>query len=312
MPYRLHLAFSGLVLAAITCLADEPSPHVRRDFLVEVDLVSYVPGGSIESYGAHGSGSTISGSRLGLGTKIGDQRLSVEFHPYVEDDRFLLEVGVSPESYGRRFEPFDMTKLRPIAINLGADEEGRVFQANVAPRVRVTDSTPRVFKAADMRLHYWTFPNCAILLNDLQYVGRIHCGRSPVGFVEICGSARVEFSLLEVEEWEAWGTLNNGTLTLTHPTDRQTVQIAGVRNGRDQLELPGGPYRVWVKWSDSGTSVEAYREKLRSLREEYTEDDLVKNKAAIANLDQLLAREPGPWAFTTGVRGYQAKETVVE
>lgn len=305
------LALAALSFVVAPSHAEETNPYVSRDFLVDVAIVSHVPGGKIESYGWHGSGMATSGSRLGLGVRIDDKHPSVNFHPYAEENRLLLEVDVTPDSFGLQFEPFDLTTLRPLAIDLGTDESGRVFQANVTPRVRITDSTPQAFDAKGMRLHHWTFPDCTILLNDSRYVGRIHCSSSPVGFFDVSSTARVEFSLLEVKEWEPWGTLTNGKLTLSHPDSGTSLQVAGVRNGRESLTLPGGPYRVWVNWSESETTVEQHREQLQVLRDKYADEDPVKYAWPITNLDRMLDREPGPWAFSSGIRGYQKGETVV-
>ena len=195
MRHLQDLVGSALLLGLAGSAVAE-SDYVQRDYVVDVALVSHVSGGSIEDYGWHGSGMTASGSRLGLGVRIDGERLMVEFAPYAEQNRLMLSVDVEPKSDDRRFEPFDLTTLRPLAIGLGTDASGRVYQANVTPRVRITDRTPQQLDVERLRMHYWSFPNCTILLNDAHYVGRVSGGRSPIGFLDICGTARVEFSLL--------------------------------------------------------------------------------------------------------------------
>src|SRR5690606_14329150 len=108
----------------------------------------------------------------------------------------------------------------PQAIRLGTDNSGRIYQLNLAPRVRVIDNTPRRLDVDKLYLHNWRFPDSPILVNDALYVGRLASAQSPVAFVDISGVARVEFSLYPLAGAKPWGVLKQGVITLTLPDDQ--------------------------------------------------------------------------------------------
>lgn len=303
------IVLAATLLSVTVALAEE-SKHIRRDYVVDVAIVSQGPSGTVDSSGWHGSGMASNGATVGFSVKIDDKRFSADFKPYLEEGRPMLAIDVQPESTDLSFEPLEMSSLRPLAISLGKDKKGRVYQANITPRVRVIDSTPQDFVAEELRLHNWSFPSCTVLLNDSVYVGRISCSSSPVAFLEVCDVAKVEFSLQEVAGWEPWGLLSKGTVVIRHPQDETTIEIAGVRHGNNAIELPGGPYKVWVNWSASELTAETLRQQLLAARERIAKGDLYAKEGALARLDKQLARELGPWAVSSGVRGYQRGEKV--
>ncbi len=190
-------------------------------------------------------------------------------------------------------------------------ESGRVYQLNLTPEVREIDKTPRRLDVDALRLHNWRFPDCPVLVDDAVYVGRIACAQSPVAFLDISGIARVEFSLHELSDSNPWGSLDHGTVTLTHPDTRTTIQISGVRNGGPHaLDLPGGPYRVWVRWSEPTLTVTEYWRELAKLRERIAQGEFPD--ARTDYLDKQLAQEPAPWIHSSGMRGLAAGERVDE
>lgn len=306
---------SWIVLVTATLIASvasaEESSHILRDYVVDAAIVSISPDKSIAAAGSHGSGMVANGSTLGLGVRIDEKGFSIELNPYLEGGRLMLAIQVQPESSDLQFEPLDLSLLRPTTISLGKSKDGRLYQANISPRVRITDRTPQLFDPKAMLPHHWSFPECKILLNDSTYVGRLACYSSPVAFLDISDTAKVEFSLLEIAGWKPWGLLYDGTVAIHHPEQATTIEISGVRNGRDSMELAGGPYQVWVNWSESEYTAEEHRTLLLALRDKIAKGEMHVREGALQHLDHQLARDPGPWAISTGVRSYRRDEKVI-
>ncbi len=314
---RNHLmSLAALLLSPwVQTVGAESADYVRREFVIDAAMLSYVTGEGIEGYDWHGSGMAKTRSSLGLGLNIDGVFVSAKIDPRFEDGRFLVTIDLEPEDAKQKlgFEKryLDLTDLTPLAIRLATSEKGRVYQLNLTPNVRVTDNTPRPLNPSTLRLHNWRFPNSPILVNDALYVGRISSSSSPVAFVDISGVAYVEFSLYELTDAKPWGILNNGIVTLTHPDNHTEIRISDVRNGGPHpVDLPGGPYRVWVRWSDPTYTVEQHRQMLVELRERLVNSDFPK--ARIAYLDKQLARDPNPWISSSGMRGLRTGERVDE
>jgi hypothetical protein len=125
-------------------------------------------------------------------------------------------------------------------------------------------------------------------------------GGSPVAFMDISGVARVEFSLHELTGAKPWGVLHGGMLTLTNPDDKTTILVNNVLNGNiNTMQLPGGPYRVWVRWSAPSRSVEEHRQEMVELRKRITSGEAPSTDATY--LDKQLARPPAPWLYSSGL-----------
>ena len=45
------------------------------------------------------------------------------------------------------------------------------------------------------------------------------------------------------------GNLKDGRIQI-RSEDGQSLDIYGVRNGIHEIQLPGGPYEVWVRWQN--------------------------------------------------------------
>jgi hypothetical protein len=305
-----YLAIMLLLAGGNVTGASEASPYVHRSFEVHPEIFSFMPGEGVDSIQRHGTGMAAVGGTLGLGVRIDQKSYMVDLSPFLKDDRFGVTVKVKLKGDEPRTERFDLSTLQPKTYEIGKGEDGRVYQLNIAPRLNVIDSTPKRFDAELMRLHFWSFPDCSVLLNDTTYVGRVAGGRSPVAFLDICGTAKVVFSLREVKGWKPWGVLRNGVLTLSNPDDGVVIQINDVRNGEDQIALPGGPYRVWVAWSPSDYTIEEHREQLKALRDRVAAGELVTHEGALQYIEAQLARDPGPWVVSNGVRGFASDEIV--
>lgn len=311
---RLHAALAALVLslALFGTAYGQPADDVHRDFVIDASVVSYLPEKGLDGYGQHGAGMTTAQASLGLGLRIGDVVGTVKISPRIASRRLSVVIDVQPtearQALGFEQQSLDLTDMKPAAIRLATDREGRVFQLNLSPSVRITDNTPQRLDVSELRLHHWRFPDSPILVNDAMYVGRISFAQSPVAYVDISGVARVEFSLFELTESKPWGMLNGGVVTLTHPNDQTTIQISNVLNGGPHaMELPGGPYRVWVRWSAPTLTVEQHRQELIELRKRIASGE---RPGSTAYLDKQLARAPSPWLHSGGVRGLRGGELV--
>ena len=68
-----------------------------------------------------------------------------------------------------------------------------------------------------------------------------------MAFVSYPGIAKVEFALEPFREAKRLGTLKDGRIQI-RSEDGQSVDIYNVKNGKHDMQLPGGPYEVWVRW----------------------------------------------------------------
>ena len=309
---RLTLALLpavGLSASSWTSAA-ESGDYILRDFIVDASVASYMPGGDIAQYEMH-SGMVSGGASLGLGFRLGEVSASVEIRPRMDKGRFLVAIDIEPaqtkKMLGFKSQTLDLTDVKPTAVQLAVEESGRVHQLNLTPSVRVTDHTPRPLDVNKLQLQNWRFPDSPVLVDDALYVGRISCAQSPIAMLGISGVANVEFSLQEMTDSKPWGVLNDGVVTLTHPEEHTTIQISNVSNGGPHaMTLPGGPYRVWVRWLAAEYSVEEHRQKLLEVRERIVAER--GSSAGLEQLDQQLTRDPAPWIYSSGVRGFRAHE----
>jgi hypothetical protein len=106
-----------------------------------------------------------------------------------------------------------------------------------------------------------------------------------------------------ITDSKPWGVLHNGIVTITHPEEHTTIQISNVSNGGEHaMTLPGGPYVVWVRWKAPEFTAEEHHRKMAEVRAR-----IVAERGSAEGLEQLdaqLAREPVPWIYMSGVRGF--------
>jgi hypothetical protein len=317
---RLTRNYLALMAVFALCLGlraaeTDPAQFVLRKFEIDAVIVSYIPGEGIESYKNHGAGMSTDQASVALGAQIDTDSISVEIVPRVKKKRFVVTIDAEPEAVKRSLgfdkQTLDLTDLKPTSIRLAISKTGRVYQLNLTPTVQVTDNTPRPLDVNKLQLENWRFPDSPILVNDAIYVGRISCAQSPVAFVDISGIAQVEFSLYELSNSKPWGELNHGVVTITNPEDHTTIQINNVSNGGPAaVELPGGPYRVWVRWSKPTYTVEEFREVLVNQRKKILNGEIPNAYADYLN--KQLAREPSPWLSSSGIRGLRRGERVAK
>jgi hypothetical protein len=301
-----------LPLALVHTANAQPADEVRRDLIIEASLLSYLPDKGPEEYDHHGGGTTTGQGSLGLGLRISGVSAMVNIATRVKSGRVTAVVDLESEDAIRSLsfeqQTVDLSDLKPAAIRLAKDANGRVFQLNLAPTVRVTDP-PERFDVEKLQLYHWRFPNSPVFVNDALYVGRLAMAQSPLAHVDISGVARVEFSLYELTEAKPWGLFDRGVITLTNPEDKNTIQISNVQNGGPHsMELAGGPYRVWVRWSAPTRSVEEHRQEMVELRKRIASGEFPGADATY--LDKQLSRAPSPWLYSSGLRGLRSDERV--
>jgi hypothetical protein len=292
-----------------------PTAYVHREFMINAALLSYLPGQQLDSYKSPGGGTAQAGSSLGLGMSIKNTPLMVRMHPVVKAGRFLVTVEIEPEAAKKALafetQTRDLTDLKPIAIQISAAENDRVYQLNIIPSVQISDFTPKPLKVADLQLQNWRFPDSPIHVNDSIYVGRLSCAQSPVAFVDISGVANIKFSLYHLKGAKPWGALKEGVVTIKNPDEHTTIEIANVQNGGPHsMNLPGGPYQVWVGWSKPTHTIDQHRQELSELRKRIADGELPG--ASLDLLDQQIARPPAPWLYSGGVRGIERGERADE
>ena len=317
MMVRIFITLlSALILTSSLQAAEvDSSQNVQRKYEINEAIISRVPGQGIEAYDKHGSGMATDQGSVGHQILIDGLLVEVDVHPRLEKERFLVTVELKPDSAKRTLgfenQTFEMTDLTPRAIRFATSKTGRVYQILITPNVQITDNTPRKLDVNNFKLQDWRFQDSPVLVNDALYVGRINCAHSPMAFVDITGVARVEFSLYELSDAKPWGKFNRGVVTLANPEDHTTIQISNVSNGGPAaVDLPGGPYRVWVRWSKPTYTLEQYRQEMLKQRKKILDGGIPN--ASTDYLDKQLAREPSPWLSSSGIRGLKLGEQVDE
>jgi hypothetical protein len=311
----------GMVLVVVCGLTASASGQgaassgfVFRDYIVDASVASYMPGGGIETYEMRG-GMTSAQASLSLGLSVGEISAFAAIRPRMDEGRFLVEIDIEPaeakESLAFEAQTLDLSDVKPTAVRLAVDATGRVYQLNLSPSVRVTDRTPRPLDVEKLRLQNWRFPNSPVLVNDAMYVGQISCAQSPVAMLGISSVADVEFALEEMTDSKPWGVLADGVVTITHPEEHTTIQISNVSNGGPYaMTLPGGPYQVWVRWKAPEYTAEEHHQTMAEVRARIVAER--GTAAGLEQLDQQLAREPAPWIYSSGIRGFNKGERVAE
>jgi hypothetical protein len=301
------------VLAVVGAMANRSAAEQEEEtysyYRVDARVVSLDANQSLASYRSYGGGSGSPGSTLGY--PIPEAKVRIELT--VESDRFYANVticrhGESEEDDAKK-RRIDLTNLRPTFLDLGADQDGRVYQLNLTPSVTSVRLSPEPFQKVADDLYCLRFHSSRITLNDKQYIGRMLASDAEVFSVDVCGTASLEFSLCHLKDAEPCGRLQDGQITLNHP-DGTSIEIGNVTNGADDRLISGGPYLVWVRWGKPKQTVEEYRAELAARRDRVKSGDVPATAGTLAILDRELAREPGPWVVSSGARGLRSDEIV--
>lgn len=268
---------------------------------INAKTISYVPGKGIETYRQSTEGNVGIGSTVGLGVPIDSEEIMMQYTGKKRDDRIFADVTLRREDQeDERFE-VELSDMKPQSIDVGVSKDGRHHFVTFTPSVLVVETEPKSLAKEALGFSVWQFLNSPVIVNDAIYVGRLG-GSGDFATFEITDIASIAIVLEETEGWMPWGTLNDGVVTIRHPEEKTTIEILNVQNGSsgDSLTLPGGPYRVWVKWDEpTGTSAEVWKQ-AREYRQRVIADGVDPEDPRVALFDKLLAREPSPWIFGSG------------
>jgi hypothetical protein len=300
----------ALVSVSATCGAAAP-PEEIKTYWVDAVMNSFDAQQSLDSY--HGGGELGGSPGSTLGTSTPDFDISIQLS--VAEHRFYADVTIEDRAQAEKSSPkkqrFDLTTLRPQAIELGMAKDGRTYHLNLFPRVRTHKVRPKPFSEATDDLYNLKFHSSRVILNDTHYVGPMGASDSIVFSMEISDVASLEFSLKHLKNAEPWGRLQDGRIILAHP-DGTTIEIDNVTNGSDNRIVGNGPYVVWVRWNQPQVTTEQYRAQIASYREQIEKGTMHANENALAVIDKELARKPGPWVVSSGGRLPRKDEVVDE
>jgi len=317
---RCLLLLAGIVLiSAYPALASETQKSRNvLDYSLHVVLLSFRPGAGLEACRSYGRGTAGGNATVGHWVNDGNRSFGVTVECKMKSHRFWATVRIEPGESDTLTEAkvheLDLSEFRPQMIDMARDDDGRVYRLNLIPSVEVVAEAPKRFLARDQQLEHWSFPNCPIVFNDERYLGRISCSHGELAWLDIPGTALVEFSLLPFVGSEPWGVLLDGTIAISHP-DGASVEINGVTNGVHQENLKGGPYQVWVRWKPPTHSLKEHQElvktQVETLRKQIEAGDISLPAATVERLERT-ADSDGICLMSNGVRELQADERVPE
>ena len=107
---------------------------------------------------------------------------------------------------------------------------------------------------AALGLHLWHFDQSIMIQNDTRYLGKVTLSGGELVTIDITTLARLELALASFRDARPLGRLQDGVIRITGDRDN-VIEIFNVRNGKHPAVLPGGPYAVWVRWSDPSLSL---------------------------------------------------------
>ena len=275
----------------------------QRAYSVNAKLFSLGVDRSLDSYRSHGgSGAAGPGGTLVLESP----QFRVAITPIPRDNKFLVAVKVETNAedapVAAQQPELDLTDLRPQTIQLGAAPDGRTYLLALSPEV-VEPQAPKQFNPAAFRPASMNFKS-RVIINDRDYVGTVGMSGGEIAWLDIPGVGHVEFSLLRLKDAEPRGVLALGQIELTGP-DGTTIALSDVTNGTHPQQLPGGPYRVWVRWRESTVNVAQFRElakqQFAQIKQRGAAGEMYLPPQALAQLEQMAASER-PQIMASGVR----------
>lgn len=165
----------------------------------------------------------------------------------------MVNVSIAPEKNDavtekKSFE-VDLTDLKPRSLDLAKNPDGRVYMLNLTPGIAVVDNRPKRADDTSFEFSRWSLHGSMVIFNDSVYAGKIGCSGGPLAYVSYPGFAQVEFALEPFRGARRLGTLKDGNIQI-RSEDGQSLDIYGVKNGVHRMQLPGGPYEVWVRWQN--------------------------------------------------------------
>lgn len=225
--------------------------NIHKYYAVDIDLFSIDMTRPLDSYRWHGAGNAGSGGMVSLGCSDDTRNFRIDVSGKKVKDRFTVNVSVKPNKNdsATKKDSFDVdfTDLKPRSFELAKNDDGRVYMLNLAPGIAVVDNRPKRADDTTFRFSRWSLNNAMVILNDSVYAGKLGVSGGPLAYISYPGFAKVEFALEPFRGAKRLGTLKDGRIQI-RLEDGQSVDIYGVKNGIHRIELPGGPYEVWVRW----------------------------------------------------------------
>ena len=255
--YKLNILNMGLLMlfCLIGCLTTTSraswitEDKVYKYYSLHIDLFSVDPNQPLDSYKFHGGGNCDVSGTVGLAYP-GNQ---VNFTSANRKGRFIVNVDIIPMKQNSNTEAdsfeVDFTDLKARSFELAKNEDGRIYMLNLTPGVKTIDNRPKRADDTSFQFSRWILSDSMVIFNDSVYVGKLGCSGGPLAYVSYPGLAKVEFALEPFRGAKRFGTLGGGRIQI-RSEDGQSLDIYGVKNGVHAIQLPGGPYEVWVRWQN--------------------------------------------------------------
>ncbi|MCH8192435.1 MAG: hypothetical protein IIA65_00280 [Planctomycetes bacterium] len=247
------------------------NPPIVKHYQLDCEYLSLDPNKPMESYKPHGSGMLGAGNTLGTFWRDNVRRFQTRITSQLKDKRFLVQVRITPYrtdtvTPARTIE-LDLSDLRARSVEIARNTDGRVYWINMTPSIKIIDSKAKRLRESALDLTSWNLNGSPVVVDDTTYIGNMGVSGGTIAYVETSAIGRIEFALVPYKGAELSGVLSNGHLQLRHQ-DR-SLDIYGVQNGRPAMRLPGGPYKVWAKWSAPSANQQAQTQEIPSSAEEF-------------------------------------------
>lgn len=233
-----------------TCLASFAAENkLYKHYTLDINLFSLDPNLPLDTYKWYGSGNSGDGGGVGLA----GPNFRVNLKRKKEKGRFIVNVDIVPRKQNSDIEAnsfeIDFTDLMARSFELAKNEDGSVSILSLTPSIKIVDNRPKRADDTSFKFSRWALSDSMVIFNDSMYVGKIGCSGGPLAYVSYPGMAKVEFALEPFREAKPLGTLKDGRIQI-RSEDGQSLDIYGVKNGLHEIQLPGGPYQVWVRWQN--------------------------------------------------------------
>jgi hypothetical protein len=251
---KIILLFFSIIGLTTTCLASlSTEDKIYKHYTLDINFFSIDQRQPIDSYKWYGSGNTGSGGSVGLFCHDYARRFRINVSSKNRKGCFIANVSVVPDKndYDTKEDSFeiDFTNLKPKSLELAKNDGGRVYMLNLTPSIKTVDNRPKRADDTSFEFSRWVLTDSMVIFNDSLYVGKIGCSGGPLAYVSYPGLAKVEFALEPFRGAKRLGTLKDGRIQI-RSEDGQSLDIYGVKNGTHKMQLPGGPYEVWVRWQN--------------------------------------------------------------
>jgi len=237
-----------------TCLGSwSAQDKIHRYYAVDINFFSINLTKPMDSYRWNGGGNAGTGGSVGLGCSDDVRDFRIVVLGKNVKGRFVVNVGVTPgrNDSATKKDSFDvdLTDLKPRSLELAKNDDGRVYMLNLTPGIAVVDNRPKRADDTAFKFSRWSLHDSMVILNDKVYAGKLGVSGGPLAHISYPGFGKVEFALEPFRGAKRLGTLKDGKIQI-RCEDGETLDIYGVKNGIHRIQLPGGPYEVWVRWED--------------------------------------------------------------